>query len=540
MTFSNRLRMILLIVAVVPAALIAGIVVIGTSEQIERIESREATQASGHFSELINNSLHRVERNIDYVTKSQPFRIMEMRLESGQRPDPQYRLPILSLDFLEYIDSSGTVMLSAERPALVGRNMTGESADASSKFFDYESDLEGRHPSIGVTIPTETGYLRGGIFLDGPFQSLAQAVTRAEIEFIAKDDEYDAAQLPVAGNPYRTDGKLYAVLLNNDNSRYFIRGYFPSGGQDAVFSNFLTGVGAITIVSLVLVIVASVYFSSRAKREISVLTDGAGRVASGDFSQPVLSDSEGELYDLADSFNTMMRQLTEYRNKLIMTEKIAAWQTVGRKVAHEIKNPLTPISIAADDLYRSYRENQPEFEKILTDCTGTIKHEVDRLKKLIDRFSSFAKMPAPNIKSFSASDFVDEISALYWAKIDTGNIRIENKLHSDQLFADADQLRQVIINLLKNSLEADGAPCLLTINESEKAYLLTVEDSGPGFPDKIINEGITPYFSTKADGSGLGLLICQRIILDHNGSMILENKSDGGARVFITLPKTHA
>lgn len=539
MTFSNRLRLTLLIVAIVPAALIAGIVVIGTSEQIQRIESREATQACGHFSELLNNSVLRIERNIGYVAGSQAFLIMEMRLESGKRPDPQYRLPILSLDFLEFVDSSSIVLLSAERPALVGQTIPMDMT-AASTFYVYENDLAGSHPSIGVVIPTEVGFLRGGIFLDGAFQSLAQAVTRSEIDFIAKDDDYNAGQLPVAGNPYRTEDKLYAILMNNDNSRYFIRGFFPSGGQDAVFSNFLTGVGAITVVSLVLVIVASVYFSSRAKREISVLTDGAGRVASGDFSQPVISESEGELYDLADSFNTMMRQLTEYRNKLIMTEKIAAWQTVGRKVAHEIKNPLTPISIAADDLYRSYRENQPDFEKILTDCTGTIKHEVDRLKKLIDRFSSFAKMPAPEIKSFTATDFVDEISALYRAEIDGGYIRIENKLHSSQLSADADQLRQVIINLLKNGLEADGAPCTLTIDESDRFYSLTVKDSGPGFPDKIVNDGITPYFSTKADGSGLGLLICQRIVLDHNGSMTLENKPTGGAQVVITLPKTHA
>ncbi len=541
MTFSNRLRMTLLIVAVVPVALIAVIVVIGTGQQVKRIEFREARQSCGHFTELKNNTVHRVERNISYVSQSRQFQIIEMRVATGKPPDPQYRLPILSLDFLEYINSDGIVILSAERPALVGQTIDSLSLqDSILVYYGYENDLDGRHPSVSVTIPTESGYIRGGIYLDGTFQSLAQAVTRSEIRFIEKTDEISESDIQLTGIPYLTRDRLTAVLLNFNQSQYIIEGYFPPGGQGAIFNNFLTGVGAVTIVSLVLVIAASMYFSSKTKREIDVLADGAIRVASGDFSQPVESQSEGELYDLAESFNHMMRQLTDYRQKLIMTEKIAAWQTVGRKVAHEIKNPLTPISIAADDLHRSFIEQQPEFEKILTDCTGTIKHEVDRLKKLIDRFSSFAKMPAPDVKPFSATEFVDEISALYKSEIDQKKIVIENNMSGGMITADADQLRQVIINLLKNSLEADSLVCRFSLQNSKFGCELLFTDDGSGFPEKIITDGITPYFSTKTDGSGLGLLICQRIILDHNGTMVLDNKPEGGARVIITLPNENA
>ncbi|MCK5124821.1 MAG: HAMP domain-containing protein [candidate division Zixibacteria bacterium] len=534
MTFSNRLRMTLLLIAVVPIALIALIVVAGIGQQIERIEFREAKLSGEHFTELLNSTILRIEKNITYVSDNQAFKLLELKIASGRRPDPSYQLPLLSLDFLEYTDSSGIVILSAQRPALVGRGLIVN----EPKRYSYENDFRGKHPSVTVIRPTENGYLYGGIFLDETFKNLAEAVTRSEINFIEfTDDEESLVQKDT--RPYRDGEKLMAVLHWGEPDGYNIQAYFPPGGQDEIFNNFLTAVGAVTIVALILVIVASIYFSSRAKKEISVLTDGAVRVASGDFTQPVASGSEGEFYELSESFNRMMKQLTDYRQKLIMTEKIAAWQIVGRKVAHEIKNPLTPISIAADDLHRSFIEKQPEFDKILIDCTTTIKHEVNRLKKLIDRFASFAKMPAPEIKKFALDDFIEEISALYRSEIDTGKLSIANDAMIKYIHADADQLRQVIINLLKNSFEAGCNECTLYFTDADKDVALSIEDNGEGFPYKIISEGITPYFSTKDKGSGLGLLICQRIIFDHNGSMSLENKTDGGARVNITLPQNN-
>ena len=546
MTFSTRLRLTLLVIAIVPAAMITLIVILGTGEQIKRIEYREAQRSCEHFSELLDNTIDRIEQNIDYVADNQSFKLLELTIGVGKRIDPSYKLPLLSLDFLEYADPSGKVFLSAHRPALVGQAL--DIADTivlvDTTLFTFENDLYGRHPSVVVARATDKGILYGGVFLDGQFTALAQAVTRSEISFIeqSKTDNATTSGGPAmkSGAPYRQDKKLMALLRSQPGDEYTIRAYFPPSGQDEIFNNFLTGVGAVTVVALALVIIAGFYFSSRARREIGVLTDGALRVASGDFSQPVQAESEGEFFELADSFNAMMRQLTDYRSKLIITEKIAAWQTVGRKVAHEIKNPLTPISIAADDLRRSYIEKQPDFDRIITECTTTIKHEVDRVKRLVDRFASFAEMSASHIRPFSLREFIEEIAALFKADIGSRKLRIVNTIKSSKISADADQMRQVVINLIKNSLEANCGRCDLTFADDNGNIVITIADDGSGFPNKIIKEGVTPYYSTKETGSGLGLLICQRIVLDHNGSMALENIDTGGARVVITLPTHHA
>jgi nitrogen fixation/metabolism regulation signal transduction histidine kinase len=267
-----------------------------------------------------------------------------------------------------------------------------------------------------------------------------------------------------------------------------------------------------------------------------MLTGGAERVASGDFSNPVISSGENEFSDLAESFNRMMRQLSEYREKLIISQKIAAWQTIGRKIAHEVKNPLTPISIAIDDLRQSYHEQSPAYEKILDECSETIKGEVNRLKKLIDQFSSFAKMPDPELIDIPAEKFLRDITVLFREEMADGRLVIDNRLDKKPIYLDPDQMRQVIINLIKNSLEAGGRQTNLILDREENSFLAVVEDDGPGMPDKIIEEGPAPYYSTKEKGSGLGLIICQRIVYDHGGTMSIENKLEGGARVIITLP----
>ena len=542
MTFSSRLRLVLLLSATLPILAVTVIVVVGTSQQVKRMEHRDAEEACARFSEILASTADRVERGIAYVASSRSFQVQEMKVTAGKRLDPDYSLPLLSLDFLEYIDQQGTVQLSAGRPALVGRPMeSGEViSDTGANFlYSYENDLTGSHPSLVMRHPTEYGYLYGGVYLDGSFLSLSEAVTRSKISFVRKelDTESASAFRPGSGRPYRADSRLYAILFDDDKAPFHIRTVFSSGSWDAVFTNFLTAVGAITIVALVLAILAGLYFSHQTRREINGLADGAMRVAGGDFSQPVAAGGEGEFSDLADSFNRMMRQLVDYRNRLIMSEKISAWQAIARKVAHEVKNPLTPISIAADDLRRSFSENQPGFASILGECTTTIKNEVNRLTRLIDRFSSFAQMPPPDIRPVGTEELLEDIRILYKPDLSSGRLIIENSIPQATIGVDAQQIRQVLINLVKNSLETDARICRLIAASGDGGGIrLVIEDDGPGFPQKIIAEGITPYFSTKEKGSGLGLLIAQRIIHDHGGVLQLENRTEGGARVIITLP----
>ena len=544
MTFTGRLRLTLILAAIFPTALISIIVVVGLSQQVKRIENRDAEAACVRFGDLLDNASIRIKTNLQFIIDSRDFQVMEWGLDTDKPPDPKYRLPLLSLDFVEYLDSVGMVMISADRPGLVGYKieLPQKKEEVSRHDLVYENDLHGSHPSLALIMPTESGYVRGGIFLDGSFGRLAEAVTHSSLEFIDtrgnnRGEIYPDLQNEI-GVPYRSEERLYAVLTYYPWSEFYLVARFMPFEKQSLFADFFTAVAVVTIFSLALIVPIGLYFSARTKKEFEALAGGAARVASGDFSSPVATSSEGEFSDLAESFNRMMHQLTDYREKLIVSQKIAAWQTIGRKIAHEVKNPLTPINIAIDDLRKSYRDYPDQYEKILNDSAATIKGEVDRIKKLIDQFSTFAKMPPPHITPVTASAFINDIAVLYKAEIEEGRLVIENNIGDATVRLDPEQIRQVIINLIKNSLEAGCEHCLFRLDRIDGRVSLTVEDDGPGMPGKILNDGPTPYYSTKENGSGLGLIICQRIVFDHDGMLSIENKPDGGARVTITLPET--
>jgi two-component system nitrogen regulation sensor histidine kinase NtrY len=541
-TFSARLRMALLVAAVLPTALVTIIVIIATSQQIKRIEHQQAADACARFITLFDDTIKRVRNSLQYVVDSPDFQMMELRHGAGERQAFRYTLPLLSLDFLEYTDAGGVVFVSAARPALIGQRIAADSSGTHAPRLRYENDLRGSHPSVTITVPTEKGYLTGGIFLDGVFATLASAVTHSDIIFADLRSDRTAELTPAAntaGMPYRSENDLYAVLYSDPNGEYYPLAKFYPFQRQPLLSNFFTAVAAVTGFSLLLVIPAGLYFTWRTRREFNTLTDGAMRVASGDFSSPVVAAGESEFSDLADSFNLMMRQLTDYRERLIMSQKIAAWEAIGRRMAHEVKNPLTPIAIAADDLKHSFDEHRADFDAVLNDCTATIKGEVDRLRKLIDQFSTFAKMPTPTVVTVPADTFIKRITALYAEPIEKKNLTVENALASAPITVDADQICQVVINLIQNSFEAGCGACRLLLSRNNQHLMITIDDDGPGFPARLLHEGITPYFSTKEGGRGLGLVICQRIVFDHSGVMTLENKPEGGARIIISLPQTN-
>ncbi len=546
MTFSGRLRLALVLAALLPTVLITLIVVIGISGQVKRMQNRDAEAACRRFGELQAYTVERIRENLSFIAADRDFQLAEWNLHSGKRPDPNYSLPLQSLDFVEYAEPDETIQLSATRPGMIGRPIEPAvgGLDASGPAMVYENDSRGSHPSFVVVQPTENGYLRGGVFLDGEFNALATAVTRADILFIDTRDKHEVAGIHTVmtpGIPYRSDGDLYAVLALDSTGEFYPLAKFAPYHTQSLFANFLTGVAAVTLFSLIAVIPAGLYFSSRTRRALESLTGGAGRVASGDFSEPVPDIGAGEFGRLADSFNDMMKQLETYRERLIVSQKIAAWQAIGRRMAHEVKNPLTPITIAVDDLRLSYHEQRPDFEKVVDECTTTIKRQINHLKKLLDEFSMFAKMPPPEMSVVTAAEFFQPLTVLYKDDISAGRIIIDAAITGDiRLRIDPDQMRQVIINLVKNSLEAGANACTITMTTTGDRIDLTIEDDGPGFPSRLLEEGIMPYFTTKERGSGLGLTICQRIVFDHEGTMNLENKTEGGGRVGITLPRYDA
>jgi two-component system nitrogen regulation sensor histidine kinase NtrY len=225
---------------------------------------------------------------------------------------------------------------------------------------------------------------------------------------------------------------------------------------------------------------------------------------------------------------------------LMRAQKVAAWGEVARKLAHEIKNPLTPIQLSAQRIRKAHLKSAPDFESVLTECTGAIVQEVEALKNLVDEFAQFARLPAANLAPGSLHQVIDQALSLYDGLF-TG-IRIERRLAADvpTLRLDADQMKRALINLVDNAIEATDKRGTVVIStefdRSQGRVRLGVADDGPGIPAQDREKLFVPHFSTKKRGSGLGLAIVSRIVQEHQGAIRVEDNPPRGARFVLEFP----
>jgi two-component system nitrogen regulation sensor histidine kinase NtrY len=231
----------------------------------------------------------------------------------------------------------------------------------------------------------------------------------------------------------------------------------------------------------------------------------------------------------------MVEDLTD----LLEAQRLAAWREVARRVAHEIKNPLTPIQLAAQRLRKKWGEGAADLGEVVHDATATIEREVLGLKSLVDEFSLYARMPAPSPARVDFGEIVRSVVALY--VVHPGvvwDVRVDGDLGLVRV--DADQLRRALINLIDNAVAAIRGVGTIGIVARPWAgpgsLCVEVADSGPGIEAAHREKVFTPYFSTKPRGTGLGLAIVQRIVVEHRGAIRVEDNAGGGARFIIEIP----
>jgi two-component system nitrogen regulation sensor histidine kinase NtrY len=225
---------------------------------------------------------------------------------------------------------------------------------------------------------------------------------------------------------------------------------------------------------------------------------------------------------------------------LMKAQKVAAWGEVARKLAHEIKNPLTPIQLSAQRMRKAWLKSDPDFEKVLTECARAIVDEVEALKNLVDEFAQFARLPAARLQPTSLNEVIDQALSLYDGLFP--GIAIDRREAADlpDLRLDPDQMKRVLINLVDNSIAAmDERGRIVVATELDRAEgraRLIVADDGPGIPAEDRDQLFVPHFSTKKRGSGLGLAIVSRIVQEHLGTIRVEDNQPQGARFVVELP----
>jgi signal transduction histidine kinase len=289
------------------------------------------------------------------------------------------------------------------------------------------------------------------------------------------------------------------------------------------------------------------WVARRMTRDLDRLVEGAQAASRGDLDHRVEVKARDEIGAVADSFNDMMDDLRTSKQRLVIAERIAAWQEIARRLAHEIKNPLTPIQMSVETLRKTYEKKHPSFEETFEESTATVLEETARLKRIVSEFSDFARLPKPVTGPCDLNELVSSALSLY-----QGTVQITKDLADGlpEIMADKDQLSQVILNLLENSRDAislrpdpEGGRILVETHlvNNGNAVQLIVDDNGPGIAAELRDKLFTPYFTTKhgAGGTGLGLAIVHRIVSDHDGTIIAGDAPAGGARFTVTLPVEH-
>jgi PAS domain S-box-containing protein len=222
---------------------------------------------------------------------------------------------------------------------------------------------------------------------------------------------------------------------------------------------------------------------------------------------------------------------------LVQAQRSAAWGEVARRLAHEIKNPLTPIQLSAERLQQKLESKlDPQDSKMLTRSTQTIVNQVSALNSMVDAFSKYAKTAEPQFQPVDLNLLIREVLALY----ESSRISVQLDERLPKINGDQTQLRQVMHNLLKNaqdSLTDSENPQIDVSTQSEGNFVrLSIADNGTGFPEQLMSRAFEPYITTKPKGTGLGLAIVKKIVEEHNGSIQIENVNPKGARVNISLP----
>jgi nitrogen fixation/metabolism regulation signal transduction histidine kinase len=219
-------------------------------------------------------------------------------------------------------------------------------------------------------------------------------------------------------------------------------------------------------------------------------------------------------------------------------QKLAAWSEVARRVAHEIKNPLTPIKLSAERIARRLRAGGPDLPEAIDRGTKVIVEEVDFLKSLVDEFSRFARLPEMRPEPTDLPALARSAVRLFEGARDGVAFRVESCLARDTVVLDPEQIKRALINLLDNALEACGASGEITVRLSQGAggVVIEVADTGRGVPARDRDKLFLPDFTTKGRGTGLGLAIVSRIVADHNGTIRIEDNRPRGARFIIELP----
>lgn len=283
---------------------------------------------------------------------------------------------------------------------------------------------------------------------------------------------------------------------------------------------------------LLVAVVAAMLVARVWTRRVDRLVDATDAVAAGDWQVQVGLEGRDELARLGQGFDRMVDTLDAQSRHLVEMETMAGWREMARALAHEVKNPLTPIQLTVEEMRERYRGDDPEYRELLSECTRIVVDEVDSLREVVGRFRDFSRPVELKRQPFDANALLRDIGSMQRDL----QVEFEPTESVPPVLGDADRLRQILMNLASNAREAGAARLGLASRAVEGGVALVFEDDGPGIPAEDRDRIFEPYRTGRKAGLGLGLALVKGIVLAHEGTIEVDEGRWGGARFVIVLP----
>jgi signal transduction histidine kinase len=598
MSFRTRLLLVITVTVALSVGLVAWQVSTNVGAAFNRLDQERSQALVSQFQREFTRRGGDVKTKIDSIAAGEVAARMVIDLSRpNSDPSPYVNsardLAAQSqLDFLEFLSSDTTIISSAQWPARFGyrdASVDTNAAPSTTPFLSVEETPDASFLAIVSTASIHAGsshiYAVGGRKLDSDFlKSLTLPSGMRVLMYRYSGASFNDNNLVTTGGSFQKSEKLAplvervkkehdanrpatlseAVPWSNDAADSEIFQTIPlTGRRNELLGVLLVGspqksqvelarhISAIGFIvaggGIILGLLLSAGISARITRPLEQLAVAAREVAHGNWNTSVAVNSHDEIGELAQAFNKMTSELVAQRERLLQTERVAAWRELARRLAHELKNPLFPLQLTVENLLRARDQSPEQFDEVFRESTATLLAEIANLKTIIGRFSDFSKMPAPQLLSVDLNELVEEVARLFQAQFKRpGAAAVNAKLQLapglPSIQADPILLRRAIENLVLNALDAmpNGGVITFRTQCGADRVVLEIADTGSGLTAEECERLFTPYYTTKQFGTGLGLAIVQSVISDHGGRITVSSQKGSGTLFHVELPVSAA
>jgi len=589
LSFRRKLLLMFALTVIVSVTAVAWLVSMITRQAFEKANEERASALAAQFQREFNRRGDDILRRVEAIAASDA--VTRIALAQGTANHGTFANeagPIAQshqLEFLEFVDGDGVIVSSAQLPAKFGYadSSLGDLAKLATKpaFPKLEELNDGSTLGLFAVRPVNIGekplYVVGGQRVDRKFLAglELQPGTRAML-YSNLSSAFSAQMIidpsgtlkdgdklaPVIGDTLRhaseeralvhwsddpaDDESIDAIPLNGADGKPL--GVLLVGTARRPYVDVKRHIQSAAMLvggsSIVLAILLSSWVAARVTKPVEQLAVAAREVASGNLGTSVDVTSNDEVGDLAEAFNRMTRELLEQKDRLVQTERVAAWRELARRLAHELKNPLFPLQLTVENLVKARAQSPALFEEIFQESADTLLTEINNLKQVILRFSEFSKMPQPHWQKVEINDVVKNVARLFQPQLEaraSGSIecRLDLGANLPAIAGDAELLHRVISNLVLNAMDAmpKGGTLTLRTRQIGDRIVCDVSDTGVGLTPEECARLFTPHYTSKQHGTGLGLAIVQSVISDHGGRVSVDSQPGRGTTFRIELPR---